>query len=158
VNGAELCALAAQEKNHRIAKRLRAIAHLADGMSAMDAAIHERIHEATVLAHFQKGGVNALRRVVKGRAPKLSAEQLSELAAMIEATPVISFPRVCEIVKERFNVSYTTEGITRLVREGLGLRVGGYRQRGISHSVDRKLELPLQVPLLDTGESDFMGR
>lgn len=63
VDGDALRALAATEKNPRIAKRLRAVAHLADGLSAIDAAARERTNDWMVrrwLAMFRAGGVETL--------------------------------------------------------------------------------------------------
>jgi transposase len=65
VDGASLRARAVTVKNPRIARRLRAVAHLADGLSAIEAAARERTNDWMVrrwLAMFREGGVEALLR------------------------------------------------------------------------------------------------
>lgn len=63
VDSASLRARAATVKNPRIARRLRAVAHLADGLSAIEAAARERTNDWMVrrwLADFRAKGVDAL--------------------------------------------------------------------------------------------------
>jgi transposase len=63
-DSAKLRAIAAKETRPRIAKRIRAMAHLADGMDFLAAALKERVHETTVrawLADFREGGIKALQ-------------------------------------------------------------------------------------------------
>ena len=63
IDGDALRARAATLKDQRIARRLRAVAHLADGLGVIDAAAKERANDVTVrtwLATFRGGGVEAL--------------------------------------------------------------------------------------------------
>jgi transposase len=71
-DSARLRAIAAKETKPRIAKRIRAIAHLADGLDFLAAALKEGVHETTVrawLADFRAGGVKALQHVNNARRP-----------------------------------------------------------------------------------------
>jgi transposase len=119
----ELRALAAKKQNTPIAKRLLAMANLADGMSVTDAAVRAGAHRDTLriwLADFQKSGIQDLQRNPKGRPAKLTDDQLAELRKIILATPSISYQDLGKIVEQKFNVRYAQSGLTRLVRQRLG--------------------------------------
>jgi transposase len=119
IDGAEIRALAVKESRPRIARRLRVIALLAEGVGTLDAAAREGINEVTVRRwrrNFSKGGVEALRQAPKGRRLKLTAEQLAELKSLLRQAPNISCSELREIVRARFNVCYTWHGLENLLR------------------------------------------
>lgn len=122
-DSAALRILAAKQPNPRIAKRLRLIAHLADGLGILDAAARERVSETSArewLALYRKGGVPALMRAPAGRRAWLTQEQSTALAAIIRENPEISYAELCAVAKRRFNVTYGEPGMAAYVTRQFG--------------------------------------
>jgi transposase len=118
-DSAALRAMAAREKHPRAA-----MAHLAEGRSIHDAAYRVGAANNTVkswLAIFRREGVEGLRQKRAGRAPLLAPEQLAELARMLEDQPGIAFSKLDALVRKRFGIHYTRNGLMRLIRFTLGV-------------------------------------
>jgi transposase len=116
---------AAVERDCRAAKRMQAMALLAEGHNAPEAAM--RVHASPETIHawvraFRRGGIGALRAITYGRQRKLSPRQIDELAAILRGQPELRGQRLRETVKQRFGVDYTAFGLRRLLREDMGVR------------------------------------
>jgi transposase len=128
----ELRRLARQESNGRVACRLLALANALDGMSREDAARRAGMDRQTLrdwVIRFNAEGVEGLGdRPKSGRPSWLDDGQLATLKALVLRGPDperdgVSTWRakdLCQIVEDRFGVSYTENGILRLLHE-LGL-------------------------------------
>jgi transposase len=124
-DAASLYALAASAKDRHIAKRLRAMAYLAEGRSTLDAAVGVKSDLTTVIGWrrmFLAGGAAALCRGVHGRQPKLNRDQRDELAQIMRAKPDLTIEALCELVKTRFNASYSPVGLANLIQTHLPRR------------------------------------
>lgn len=128
----ELRRLARQESNGRVACRLLALANALDGMSREEAARQAGMDRQTLrdwVLRFNAEGVDGLRdRPKSGRPTWLDDGQLATLKALVLRGPDperdgVSTWRakdLCRMVEERFGVSYTENGMLRLLHE-LGL-------------------------------------
>jgi transposase len=128
----ELRRLARQETNGRVACRLLAVANALDGMSREAAARQAGMDRQTLrdwVLRFNAGAVDGLRdRPKSGRPTWLDDGQLAALKALVLRGPdperdgVSSWRAkdLCRMVEERFGVSYTENGMLRLLHD-LGL-------------------------------------
>jgi transposase len=124
--------LARQETNGRVACRLLALANVLDGMSREDAAGRAGMDRQTLrdwVIRFNAEGVDGLRdRPKSGRPAWLDDGQLAALKALVLRGPdperdgVSSWRAkdLCRLVEARFGVSYTENGMLRLLHD-LGL-------------------------------------
>jgi transposase len=129
---ATLRRLARRETNGRVACRLLALANVLDGMSREEAAGRAGMDRQTLrdwVIRFHAEGLEGLRaRPKRGRPPWLDDGQLAALKALVLRGPdperdgVSSWRAkdLCRIVEDRFGVSYTEDGMLRLLHE-LGL-------------------------------------
>jgi transposase len=128
----ELRRLARQERNGRVACRLLALANVLDGMSREDAARQAGMERQTLrdwVLRFNAEGIEGLRdRPKSGRPSWLDDGQLAALKALVLRGPDperdgVSTWRakdLCRIVEDRCGVSYTENGMLRLLHD-LGL-------------------------------------
>jgi transposase len=124
--------LARQETNGRVACRLLALANVLDSMSREDAAGRAGMDRQTLrdwVIRFNAEGVDGLRdRPKSGRPAWLDDGQLAALKALVLRGPdperdgVSSWRAqdLCRLVEARFGVSYTENGMLRLLHD-LGL-------------------------------------
>jgi transposase len=124
--------LARQETNGRVACRLLALANVLDGMSREDAAGRAGMDRQTLrdwVIRFNAEGIEGLRdRPKSGRPAWLGDGQLAALKALVLRGPdperdgVSSWRAkdLCRLVEARFGVSYTENGMLRLLHD-LGL-------------------------------------
>jgi transposase len=132
IPAAKLRRLARQETNGRVACRLLALAHVLDGMSREDAAGRAGMDRQTLrdwVIRFNAAGAEGLKdRPKSGRPSWLDDGQLATLRALVLRGPDperdgVSTWRakdLCRIVEDRFGVSYTENGMLRLLHD-LGL-------------------------------------
>ena len=118
IPAAQLRRLARQETNGRVACRLLALANVLDGMSREDAAGRAGMDRQTLrdwVIRFNAEGIAGLRdRPKSGRPTWLDDGQLAALKALVLRGPEP------ERDDERFGVSYTENGMLRLLHD-LGL-------------------------------------
>ncbi|MCP3447330.1 helix-turn-helix domain-containing protein [Bradyrhizobium sp. CCGUVB14] len=133
--------LAAKERNRATARRLRALALLAEGTTIIDTALRARSSQESVrawLARFRDGGLAAMQgRPPRGRTIRLGPEQVKQLAAAVRARPDSSLRELCGFVQRQFGVGYGKAGLRRL------LRSLGFRREGLL-LVDRGAALTTQ--------------
>lgn len=120
---AQLRALVTQAQNPAYARRLQAIALIAEGHSRSDVATRVGIGAAALrqwVHRFNTGGPEALKHVPSsGRPAKLSAAQRVELARMIRTSLNDREWRlidIAEAINERFNVCYDQASVGRLMK------------------------------------------
>jgi transposase len=123
----DLRALARAERDARVGRRLLALANALDGMSreaAARAAGMDRQALRDWVIRYNRGGVAALRDAWGGGRPcRMSEADQAALKAIVLAGPDpesdgVSTWRVidlCRIAAERFGVSYSKNGMTRLL-------------------------------------------
>ncbi len=128
----QLRRLARQEANGRVACRLLALANVLDGLSREDAARRAGMDRQTLrdwVIRFNAEGIEGLRdRPRSGRPPWLDDGQLAAFKALVLRGPAperdgVSSWRaqdLCRIVEDRCGVSYTENGMLRLLHD-LGL-------------------------------------
>ena len=145
----ELRRLARQETNGRVACRLIALANVLVGMNREQAARQAGMERQTLrdwVIRFNGGGVEGLRdRPKSGRPTWLDEGQLATLRALVLRGPEperdgVSTWRakdLCRIVDRRFGVSYTENGMLRLLHD-LGL--SWQKARPIHPEADRKAQ------------------
>jgi transposase len=124
--------LARKEANGRVACRLLALANVLDGLSREDAARRAGMDRQTLrdwVIRFKAEGIEGLRdRPRSGRPPWLDDGQLAAFKALVLRGPdperdgVSSWRArdLCRIVEDRCGVSYTENGMLRLLHD-LGL-------------------------------------
>jgi transposase len=132
IPAAKLRCLARQERNGRVACRLLALANVLDGMSREDAAGQAGMARQTLrdwVIRFNAEGIEGLRdRPKSGRPTWLDAGQMAAFKALVLRGPDperdgVSAWRakdLCRIVQDRYGVSYTENGMLRLLHD-LGL-------------------------------------
>jgi transposase len=121
-----LHALAAAEKDRHARQRIRAVAYFAEGYSSLDVAVRVNSHMDTVLGwrrSYLARGLSALRVPRTGARCRLTPRQCDDLRALIRANPGLKGARLCALVKQHFNVTYTEPGMYRLVTQTLKLRI-----------------------------------
>jgi transposase len=126
---AELRRLAKKTKDNNQSRRLLSLAAVLDGMNRTDAARIGGMDRQTLrdwVHRFNNQGPDGLRDVHAGGVePRLSADKLAELAAIVEAGPdrekdgVVRWRRVDlqRVVKERFGVDYCERYIGTLLKK-----------------------------------------
>ena len=126
---AELRRLAKKTKDNNQSRRLLSLAAVLDGMNRTDAARIGGMDRQTLrdwVHRFNNQGPDGLYDVHAGGVePRLSADKLAELAAIVEAGPdrekdgVVRWRRVDlqRVVKERFDVDYCERYIGTLLKK-----------------------------------------
>ena len=126
---ADLRRLAKKTKDNNQSRRLLSLAAVLDGMNRTDAARIGGMDRQTLrdwVHRFNDQGPDCLCDVHAGGVePRLSAEKLAELAAIVEAGPerekdgVVRWRRVDlqRVVKERFGVDYCERYIGTLLKK-----------------------------------------
>jgi transposase len=126
---ADLRRLAKKTKHNNQSRRLLSLAAVLDGMNRTDAARIGGMDRQTLrdwVHRFNDQGPDGLCDVHAGGVePRLSAEKLAELAAIVEAGPdrekdgVVRWRRVDlqRVVKERFGVDYCERYIGTLLKK-----------------------------------------
>ena len=126
---ADLRRLAKKTKDNNQSRRLLSLAAVLDGMNRTDAARIGGMDRQTLrdwVHRFNDQGPDGLCHVHAGGVePRLSAEKLAELAAIVEAGPdrekdgVVRWRRVDlqRVVKERFGVDYCERYIGTLLKK-----------------------------------------
>jgi transposase len=125
----ELRRLAAASKHANQSRRLLSLAAVLDGMSRADAARIGGMDRQTLrdwVHRFNERGPEGLKDSwSKGHRPRLSAEQLGQLAEVVETGPeravhgVVRWRRVDlqQIVAERFGVAYHERTIGKILKQ-----------------------------------------
>ena len=125
----ELRRLAAASKHANQSRRLLSLAAVLDGMSRADAARIGGMDRQTLrdwVHRFNERGPEGLKDTwSKGHRPRLSAEQLAQLAEVVETGPdravhgVVRWRRVDlqQIVAERFGVAYHERTIGKILKQ-----------------------------------------
>src|ERR671910_1833242 len=146
----ELRRLARQETNGRVTCRLLAVANALDGMSRERAAHQGGMDRQTLrdwVIRFNAEGIEGLRdRPRSGRPSWLDDGQLAAFKALVLRGPDperdgVSTWRakdLCRIVEDRFGVSYTENGMLRLLHD-LGL--SWQKTRPIHPEADRQAQV-----------------
>jgi transposase len=128
-SGDELRRLASTVHNGAQARRLMALAAIADGKNRTQASAIGLMDRQTLrdwVIRFNEGGPDGLiDRKPTGRASKLSAAQKKELAQIVEAGPADHVPGLirwrridlAKIVKQRFDVEYHETTIGSILKE-----------------------------------------
>ena len=141
--------LARRESNGRVTSRLFALANALDGMARGQAARQAGMDRQTLrdwVIRFNAEGVDGLRdRPKSGRPAWLDDGQLATLKALVLRGPDperdgVSTWRakdLCRIVERRFGVSYTENGMLRLLHD-LGL--SWQKARPVHPEADRKAQ------------------
>jgi transposase len=149
IPAAQLRRLARQESNGRVACRLLALAHVLDGMSRERAARQAGMDRQTLrywVIRFNAEGIEGLRdRPRSGRPSWLGDGQLAAFKALVLRGPdperdgVSSWRAkdLCRIVEDRWGVSYTENGMLRLLHD-LGL--SWQKARPVHPEADRKAQ------------------
>ena len=126
-SGEELRALAAQARDGAQARRLMALAAIADGKSREEAAAIGLMSRQTLrdwVHRFNAEGPEGLvNRKSPGKPSKLTAAQKKELAAIVAEGPQKHVPSLArwrcvdlqKLIKERFGVDYHPTSISRLL-------------------------------------------
>jgi transposase len=145
----ELRRWARQENDGRVACRLLGLANVVDGMNRKRAARQAGMDRQTLrdwVIRFNAEGLEGLRdRPRSGRPPWLDDGQLAAFKALVLRGPDperdgVSTWRakdLCRIVEDRFGVSYTENGLLRLLHD-LGL--SWPKPRPIHPEADRKAQ------------------
>ncbi len=128
-SAAELRRLATASKHANQSRRLLSLAAVLDGMSRAEAARIGGMDRQTLrdwVHRFNERGPKGSRTAwSKGHPPRLSAEQLAELAEIVETGPdravdgVVRWRRVDlqQVVAERFGVAYHERTIGKLLKQ-----------------------------------------
>ena len=153
IPAAELRRLARRESHGRVASRLLGLANAVAGMARGQAARLAGMERQTLrdgVSQFNRHGVEGLRdRPKSGRPSWLDDGQLATLKALVLRGPDperdgIGAGRakdLCQIVETRFGVSYTENGMLRLLHE-LGL--SWQKTRPIHPEADRRAQQALK--------------
>jgi transposase len=127
---AMLRTLAAQEKNARIRKGILALAEVADGKSALTAAMNTGTSHSTLLTRvkrFQEEGLAACHdRQPSGRPKKLTQAQLEELRLAVLGRPEMSYDQLRDFIHARFGARYSFPGLQLLLKREFGIERGGF--------------------------------
>jgi transposase len=149
VPAGKLRRLARHETNGRVACRLLALANVLDGMNREAAASRAGMDRQTLrdwVIRFNAEGIEGLRdRPKSGRPAWLDDGQLAAFKALVLRGPDperdgVSTWRakdLCRIVEDRFGVSYSENGMLRLLHD-LGL--SWQKARPLHPEADRKVQ------------------
>ena len=119
---------AARAKDAKVSRRMLALAFVLDGWSRREAAESCGMDRQTLrdwVHRYNEAGLAGLvDRPLPGRKPMLSAEQMRELAALVEAGPdpetdgVVRWRRIdlCEVVERRFGVRVAERTMGSILR------------------------------------------
>jgi transposase len=125
----ELRKLAKRVKDNNQARRLLSLAAVLDGMNREDAARIGGMDRQTLrdwVHRFNEAGLDGLLdRWSDGPSPRLSTDQKSELAALVEAGPdrevdgVVRWRRVDlkRVIKQRYDVDYQERHVGTLLKQ-----------------------------------------
>ena len=125
----DLRALARRSRDTRQCRRLLALAAVAEGRSRGEAAEIGGMDRQTLRDWVHRfnaeGPAGLLDRKTEGPAPKLTAEQKAELAAIVERGPdhktdgLVRWRRVDlkAVIEDRFGVVYHERSVSRLLHE-----------------------------------------
>ena len=128
-DAAELRRLARRKSDPDQVRRLLSLAAVYDGMNRADAAAVGGMDRQSLrdwVHRFNADGPEGLHdRKAPGAAPKLTAAQKAELAALVEAGPdpeadgVVRWRRVDlrDVIEERFGVAYHERSVSRLLHQ-----------------------------------------
>lgn len=128
-DAAELRRLARRKSDPDQVRRLLSIAAVYEGMSRADAAAVGGMDRQSLrdwVIRFNESGPEGLHdRKAPGAAPKLTAAQKADLAALVEAGPdpeadgVVRWRRVDlrDVIEARFGVTYHERSVSRLLHE-----------------------------------------
>lgn len=158
-DAAEVRALAARCNNVNQARRLLSIAAIYDGMNRHDAARVGGMDRQTlrdwVIRFNAAGPEGLLDGKAKGAAPKLTTEQLQELAAAVERGPDplsdgIARWRRTDLkawIERRFGVAYHDRSVSRLLKQIASSQTGpatgyGRPNKTIPKTIGRTSALP----------------
>lgn len=123
-----------KNKNQDVDLKLTALLMVADGMIQNEVSrmldIPLRTLEWWIQQYRKRGMQGLIKGPYPGKKPKLTQDQLDELAALIEAGPeevgldtgVWSAPILAQTIKARFGVSYSASGLRKLLHR-LGFSV-----------------------------------
>ena len=106
-------------RDKREADRIKAVVLLATGWSAEQVAEVLQVDPNTVRNHFkryQQGGLSGLRHVAfRGSACSLSEPALGQLEEHVDSQPNATAKGLVQWVKQRWDVTYTENGLTSLL-------------------------------------------
>lgn len=126
-SAADLRHLARKARNAKQARRLMALAGIADGLSRMDAARVGLMDRQTLrdwVHRFNEDGPEGLiDRTSTGRKPRLTTEQLASLGEIVAAGPDPAIDGVVRwrcadlvnLIKTRFDVEYHVNSVGKLL-------------------------------------------
>lgn len=122
---AALRALAANETDPRVRKRILAIACVAEGMSPHAASFATRVDYGAVrrlVKRFKVDGIAAVQEKPRlARNKKLTTAQIQELGAAILGRPLEGIPELREFIFTRFGVRYSADGLRLLLKRDLAI-------------------------------------
>ena len=105
---------------HRYYQRLMVVKMIVDGYSITDAAT--KIDRSYVTVHkwvtaCSNGGLDALKPTFAGGGhnAKLSKNELVEIEGIIESNPRLTLNKLSQIIKEKYDVEYTTKQVRVIV-------------------------------------------
>jgi transposase len=119
--------IARKNKNQEVDLKLTALLMVADGMIQSEVSrmldVPLRTLEWWIQQYRNRGMQGLVKGPYPGKSPKLSGDQLDELAALIETGPedlgldtgVWSAPILAQTIKTRFGVSYSMSGLRKLL-------------------------------------------
>ena len=128
LSASELRREAARAKDAKASRRMLALAFVLDGRSRTEAAGSCGMDRQTlrdwVHRYNEEGLVGLANRSLPGRKPMLSAEQMGELAELVEAGPdpeadrVIRWRRIdlCHVVERRFGIRVAERTMGSILR------------------------------------------
>lgn len=128
LSAAKLRREAARTKHAKASRRMLALAFVLDGRSRTEAAESCGMDRQTLRDWVHRYNVEGLTglvdRPLPGRTPTLSAEQMSELAVIVEAGPdperdgVIRWRRIdlCDVVERRFGIRVAERTMSSILR------------------------------------------
>ena len=124
-NLGDLHACATREKNPNIRKRILAVTYVSAGMSPREAGHAAHVSLDTVyvaVRRFKREGFAAFQdKPIRGRSPKLTAEQLQALEQIVRKEPGATLAQLQARIRGEFGVQYTPNGVATLLRNQLGI-------------------------------------
>jgi transposase len=114
----QLRALARAEASPRVARRLLALAYVADGLGIEDAAIRMSVCGGSLLdwiLRFRQGGVEALRNRELG-----PVAERRKLKAYIHHHAAVGYEELCKKIQARFGVRFSRVYVRRITRKATG--------------------------------------
>lgn len=106
-----------KERDKRVADRIKAVLLAAEGWTQTQIAQALRIDRDTVYQHLKDYTTqNKLKHESGGSQTSLNAEQTKELIPHLEQNTYVKASDICEYVKEKYGVIYSTSGITKWLK------------------------------------------